>query len=77
MERKSKWWGVSEEDEFVPPSIPEYIPPKHYQFKKTKIHLGRFELPKETQGKIIRRIRIRFPVSLHRLMRLMKDRPFA
>lgn len=80
----SKWWGVGlEGDEEEPPfnGPPPYIPPKRYENKKSKIHLGRWQdtkkLPQQSESKVVRRIRIRFPISLNRLVRLMKDRPFA
>ena len=30
----SKWWGVGEEEEYIPPSVPEFIPKKRYEFKR-------------------------------------------
>ena len=74
----SKWWGVGEEgdEEVIPPLCPpEYRPPMRYENKsaKTRFHLGRPELPKNSKSQIVRRIRIRLPISLHRLVRRMKD----
>jgi len=43
----SKWWGVGlEGDEEEPPfnGPPPYIPPKRYENKKSKIHLGRWQV---------------------------------
>lgn len=68
MEEKSKWWGVSLDDEEDVPRMgpPEYVPPMRFENKKVK------PLPKESKGKVVRRIGIRFPVSLHSLVRGMK-----
>lgn len=30
----SKYWGVGEEEDHVPPSVPEFIPKKRYEFKR-------------------------------------------
>lgn len=30
----SKWWGVCEEEEYFPPTTPEFIPKKRYEFKR-------------------------------------------
>jgi hypothetical protein len=65
MERKSIYWGVGEEDDYIPPSQPEYIPPKRYEFKSTKS-------PQNRKSKIIGGVGVFPPQTLHRLMRLPK-----
>lgn len=30
----SKYWGVGEEDDHIPPSVAEFIPKKRYEFKR-------------------------------------------
>lgn len=32
----SKWWGVGDEEEYIPPSTPEFIPKMYYEFKKCR-----------------------------------------
>ena len=65
MERKSIYWGVGEEDDYIPPSQPEYIPPKRYEFKSTKS-------PQNRKGESIGRVGVGLPRTLHRLVRLPK-----
>lgn len=33
----SKWWGVGDEEEYIPPSTPEFIPKMYYEFKKCEL----------------------------------------
>lgn len=32
----SKWWAVGEDEEYIPPSVAEFIPKKRYEFKKCR-----------------------------------------
>ena len=32
----SKWWGVGDDEEYIPPSTPEFIPKMYYEFKKCR-----------------------------------------
>ena len=34
IDNMSKYWGVSEEEEYIAPSVPEFIPKKRYEFKR-------------------------------------------
>lgn len=33
----SKYWGVGEEEEYIAPSVAEFIPKKRYEFKKCEL----------------------------------------
>ena len=38
----SKWWGVCEEEEYIPPTTPEFIPSPRYEQKKAKLKLKHY-----------------------------------
>jgi hypothetical protein len=38
----SKYWGVGEEDDHIPPSVAEFIPPPRYEQKKAKLKLKHY-----------------------------------
>lgn len=33
----SKWWAVGEEEEYIAPSVAEFIPKKRYEFKRCEL----------------------------------------
>ena len=45
MEKKSAWWGVGEEDDHVPPSVPEKIPARREEPKRCRVSKNIYHEP--------------------------------